>query len=285
MNRYNLIAVTSEYWKPSRDYLAAIVNDLKGVVLDGDVVVVSEKAVSTATGNILDESIVKPSLAATLLAKCWMRLWWAYILGPLCRLKRETIRHFKNYPAKEGSRHKQVAIQRCGFLQALLPASEGGIDGSNLPYSYVSLPLKDALSVAEAIRSRLKMELGKSVTVMIVDSDKTYSWRSFHFTPRQKTIKGTHCLMGVAGYFGGRFFKLKKRATPLAVVGAKMGVEEALEIADLADDLRGFGVGRTVWDMAEFFDVPLTGVSWQMLEKTKHKPVVIVKMLCHLRTT
>ncbi len=285
MTRHNLIAITSDYWKPSRDYLAAIVDGLKGVVLDGDIVVVSEKAVSTATGRILDESMVEPSLAAYFLAKYWMRLFWTHILGPLCHLQRETIRHFKNYPIKEGSGHKQVAIQRSGFLQALLPASEGGIDGSNLPYSYVSLPLEDSFCVAEAIRSRIEMELGKSVTVMIVDSDKTYSWRSFHFTPRQKAIKGIHCLGGVASYFVGRLFKLKKRATPLAVVGAKMGAEEALEIANLADDLRGFGVGRTVWDMAEFFDVPLTSVSWQMLEKTKHKPVVVAKLPGRSHTT
>jgi F420-0:gamma-glutamyl ligase-like protein len=40
---------------------------------------------------------------------------------------------------------------------------------------------------------------------------------------------------------------------------------------------RGFGAGRTVWDMAETFKVDLADVSWEMLETVKHKPIVIVR--------
>jgi F420-0:gamma-glutamyl ligase-like protein len=56
-----------------------------------------------------------------------------------------------------------------------------------------------------------------------------------------------------------------------------LNVEEALNIAELANRSRGFGAGRTVWDMAERFKVDLTDVSWEMLERVKHKPVVIVR--------
>ena len=48
----------------------------------------------------------------------------------------------RNYPLESGSRHKQLALEQAGVLQALMFGSEGGIDGSNLPYAYVSLPLK-----------------------------------------------------------------------------------------------------------------------------------------------
>jgi F420-0:gamma-glutamyl ligase-like protein len=186
--------------------------------------------------------------------------------------------NLRNYPLREGSAHKQVALQYSGFLQALMHGSEGGIDGSNLPYSYVSLPMENAFRVAEAVRKAIEVRLGEKVVVMVVDTDKTYSWRRFHFTPRPKPIKGIRSLGGVVAFVVGRYLKLKKRATPLAVAGAKMSVEKSLEIAELANRARGFGAGRNVWDMARTFKVPLTSVSWEMLEKIQHKPIVIIRL-------
>jgi F420-0:gamma-glutamyl ligase-like protein len=229
-------------------------------------------------GNILDESLIKPSWGAKVLAKFWMRYVWVYILGSLSHLRRRTIGHLRNYPLDEGSAHKQVALQHAGLLQALMHGSEGGIDGSNLPYSYVSLPLSNACQIAEKIHENMRARLNKIVGVMIVDTDKSYSWRNFHFTPRPRPIKGIKSAGGVLAYVCGRFFKLKKRATPLAVVGAQLSIEEALEIAELANRARGCGAGRTVWDMANTFRVPLAGVSWEMLEKIRHRPIVIVRI-------
>ena len=277
MRRFRYLAVSSGFWKPNVDYVVKVVEALRGKVDDGDLVVVSEKAVSTATGNIVDEKAVKPGLTAYFLAKCWMRLVWAFILGPLCHLRKGTVDHFRKYPLKKGSVHKQVVLQYSGFLQALLPMSEGGIDGSNLPYSYVSLPLEDAHQIAQKILDGIRKDLGRSVTVMIVDSDKTYSWRNFHFTPRPRPMRGIRSMGGFITYVVGRALKLKSRATPLAVVGAAISVEEALEVANLSNRARGFGAGRTIWDMAKTFKVPLTAVTWEMLEKVKHKPIVIVR--------
>jgi F420-0:gamma-glutamyl ligase-like protein len=157
--------------------------------------------------------------------------------------------------------------------------SEGGIDGSNLPYSYVSLPLKKAHKIAERVRQQLTAEFGKNVKVMILDTDKTYSFRNFHFTPRPQPIEGIRSCGGFIPYSIGRFLKLKRRATPIALVGAKMSVEEALEIAELANHARGFGAGRNVWDMAEAFKVSLTNVTWDMLDRVEHKPIVIVRLV------
>jgi F420-0:gamma-glutamyl ligase-like protein len=72
-------------------------------------------------------------------------------------------------------------------------------------------------------------------------------------------------------------FRLRKRATPIAVAGCEIPVEKALEIAEIANHARGFGAGRTVWDMAERFKVNLADVSWEMLETVKHKPIVLVR--------
>ncbi len=277
VRRYKFYAVRTGYWKPGEDYVGEIVSALRGRVREDDIIVVSEKAVSTATGNILDESVVEPSLTAHLLAKYWMRYVWTFALGPLCHLRKETIQHFRNYPVKEGSAHKQVALRFCGFLQALMHGSEGGIDGSNLPYSYVSLPLNDSHRIAETIRRGIESKLNVSVTVVIVDTDKTYSWRNLHFTPRPKPVEGIVSEGGVVAYVLGRALRLKKRSTPLAVSGSSISVEGALEIAESANRARGYGAGRTVWDMANTFRVPLSGVSWKMLEETEHNPVVIAR--------
>jgi len=276
---YKRFAVETDYWRPSTDYLQKIIDNVRGKIENGDFVTISEKAISTASGNIVDESKVRPSKLAHFIAKYWMRYIWSYLLGVLCHLRKKTIMRLRSYPVVEGSAHKQVALEHAGFWQALMYGSEGGIDGSNLPYSYVSLPLKNARHIAERIREQLAKELDKTINVMILDTDKTYSFRNFHFTPRPKPIDGIHSCLGLAAYLIGRFLKLKRRATPIAVVGYKISVEEALEIAELANRARGFGAGRNVWDMAEAFSVSLTSVTWDMLDRVEHKPIVIVRRI------
>jgi F420-0:gamma-glutamyl ligase-like protein len=274
---YKWLAIETGYWRPGTDYVQRIVESIKGKIKNGDFITVSEKAISTASGNIVDESTIHPTKMASLIAKYWVRHIWGYPLGILCHLKRKTAMRLREYPPIEGTVHKQVALNYAGFWQALLHGSEGGIDGSNLPYSYVSLPLKNPQQIAENIRTKIKRELHKDVAVMILDTDKTYSFRNFHFTPRPKPIEGVHACNGFAAYLAGRFLKLRRRATPLALAGSRIGVDEALRIADLANRARGFGAGRNVWDMAEAFHVALTEVSWGMLDKVQHKPIVIVR--------
>ena len=277
VKKYKRVTITTGYWRPGEDYLQQIVDSIQNKIQDGDIVTVSEKAISTALGNLVDESAIQPSRTASFLAKYWMRLVWGYLLGPLSRLRKRTIRHLRSYPLEEGSAHKQLALEQTGFFEALMFGSEGGIDASNLPYSYVSLPLKNAARIAQKIHRHIKAKLGKNVVVMIVDTDKTYSLRTFHFTPRPKPIQGIHSLGGFLSYVVGRSLKIRHRATPVAVVGSQMRAEEALEIAEIVNKARGFGAGRTVWDMAERFGVSVTEVTWEMLDKVEHKPIVIVK--------
>jgi len=250
---------------------------LRGKIQDADIITVSEKALLTATGNIVDESRVFASSLSKFLARYWMRLLWGYPLGIFCHLRRSTIKRLRSYPVEEGAKHKQLALMRGGFLQALMHGSEGGIDGSNLPYSYVSLPIKRPNLLAEQIRQAVKSELLRETTVMIVDTDKTFTFLNFHFTPRPASLLGIRSNGGALAYVLGRFLKFKMRATPVAVSDSAMDPETALDIADLANKARGYGAGRTVWDMAEAFDVPLTEVTWQMLDRVEHKPVVIVR--------
>ncbi len=277
MTKYYALPVATKYWKPGEKYLSIILGAVEKRVVHGDFVVISEKALSTALGNLMDESAVSPSFSAKLISRLWMRIAWGYFLGALCHFGQRLLHRLREYPLETGSRHKQVALQQAGLLQALMWGSEGGIDGSNLPYSYVSLPLDKPCELAEEIHQQIWLKLKKKVFVMIVDTDKTYSFRNFHFTPRPKPMKGIHSLGGVTAYVIGRMFRFRKRPTPLAVAGGGLQAKEALKIANIADRARGPGLGATVWDMAARFNVAATGISWDMLSNVKHKPIVIIR--------
>jgi F420-0:gamma-glutamyl ligase-like protein len=277
MTKYYALAVATGYWKPSDNYTDKIIDALEDKIENGDFIVISEKAISTATGNIIDESTIKTSLNAKVIARFWMRIAWGYPLGILCRFGQRLLRRLREYPLESGSRHKQVALQHAGLMQALMFGSEGGIDGSNLPYSYVSLPLGNAAEIAREIQNQIRLKLRKDVCVIIADTDKTYKFRSFFFTPRPKPLKGIHSFGGFTTYIIGRALKLKKSSTPLAVAGCNLQASEALKITNIADKARGTGSGATVWDMAARFQVEVNGVSWDMLAKIRHNPLVIVR--------
>jgi F420-0:gamma-glutamyl ligase-like protein len=277
MTKYYALPLTTKYWEPGTGYVKEVLLAIENRVKDGDFVVISEKALSTARGRILDETWFKPSSNAKVLAKYWMPMAWGYPLGIVCRFGQRLLKRLRDYPSETGSLHKQVALQYSGLMQALMFGSEGGIDGSNLPYSLVSLPLRDSFFLAEEIRQAIRLRLGKRTAVMIVDTDKTYSLRNFHFTPRPNPLKGITSSGGVIVYIIGRIFDFRRRSTPLAVSGCVIEAETALTIANVADRARGPGSGATVWDMAARFKVATTGVSWDMLNAVPHKPIVLVR--------
>ena len=278
MTKYYALPLVTAYWKPGENYLKYIFNALDGRVSNGDFVVISEKALSTATGNIVDETSINPSSNAKLISRLWMRIGWGYILSVLCHLGSRLKQRLREYPLEGGSRHKQLVLQQAGFFQALMWGSEGGVDGSNLPFSYVALPLNKPDKVAQLIRKRIWLKLKTRVFVIIADTDKTYEFRNFYFTAYPKPMVGIHSVGGVISYVIGRLFRLRKRSTPIAVAGGRLRVKEALKIANIADRVRGPGSGATVWDMASRFKVATTGVSWEILSKIKHKPIVIIRI-------
>ena len=75
-NRYKAMAVSTQYWKPGDDYLRIILKSLKNLTEDRDFIILSEKALSTALKNVVDESFVKPGRMARLIAKYWMKYVW-----------------------------------------------------------------------------------------------------------------------------------------------------------------------------------------------------------------
>ncbi|MCL1965935.1 MAG: coenzyme F420-0:L-glutamate ligase [Candidatus Bathyarchaeota archaeon] len=279
MAKYKALSIATSFWKPREDYLHCIVDAVSGKVVDGDFVVVSEKAVSTAQGNIVDESKIVAKGSARFLAGFWMCIVWGYLLGVLCHFGQRLLKRLRKYPFDQGCKHKQMVLEWAGLGQALMFGSEGAIDGSNLPYSFVSLPLRDAQELAEEIQREIFCCLGKRVCVMIVDTDKTYRFGNFCFTPRPRPVKGIYSFnhFALLAYVVGKFLRLRESSTPLAVVGCRFSVLEVLRIANITDRVRGAGSGATVWDMASRFHVRVDSVTWDMLCKVEHKPLVIVR--------
>jgi F420-0:gamma-glutamyl ligase-like protein len=269
------MAIKTRYWMPGDDYINLIVNAVKGKIVDGDVIAISEKPLAVAMGRLVNEAEVKPTRLSKLFVLTWTRILWAYILGPLCRLRWKSIQHLRKYPLNLGAKHKQVTLRLVGFLHALSPFSEGGIDASNVPYQYACLPLPNASHVADHIRKEVKKRLGKDVLVLILDTDKTYSIRNLHLSTRETDVKGIKSL-GFLAYVLGRTLKLKRRSTPVALAGS-LPIDEVLNVAELANKACGSGAGRTVWDMADKFGVGLTDVTWKMLQSIEHRPMAIVR--------
>jgi len=272
--KYSVRLVRTKYWRPGDDYLKIILDSTISKINSGDILVISEKAISVASGRIVDEDKIEPSFTAWVLTNFWMRIVWGFFLGFICRMNRRNIERLRNYPRIEGAKHKQLALNYVGLAQALRHGSEGGIDVTNVPRAYACLPLRSPQAIAKRISELFEAQT--KIAIMIVDSDKTYSFRGFHITPRPNPISGIKAL-GLFAYVIGRLLKWRPRSTPLALSGSKMGPEEALQIAAVANKARGYGAGRTAWDMAESFSVHLTDVTLDMLEKIPHYPIVIIR--------
>lgn len=269
-------AVRTKYWRPGDNYGKIILDSISQELQNGDIVAVSEKALAVAQGRIVDESEARPGVLARILTVFWMRVVWGRLLGRLCHMKSANIARLRAYPLSEGARHKQVCLEQVGFLQSLCPFSEGGIDTTNLPYSLASLPLESPNRLAEETQEMIARELGKAASVMIVDSDKTYSRHGIHFASRATEIRGI-VRLGFFAYLIGRALRWRARSTPLAWAGSEVPPGHALRVAGLTNKARGYGAGRTAWDMAARFGVGLTEVDWQMLEQVEHKPIVILR--------
>jgi len=276
--RLRTITFETGFWRPGTDYVSEIIKFTSPHLKDGDIIAVSEKAVSTASGNIYDEAGVMPGRVAKFLADFWTRKMWAGPLGKMTGLKAQTLNNLRNYPVDEGAAHKQTALWHVGLLQSLRHYSEGGIDASNLPYTYVSLPLGKPIEVANEIREAVFQRTGKKVTVMIIDGDTTHSWRNLHLAPRVVDTPGLIHFGGVLTFIIGRLFGFKARQTPIAISGDPINPDRALWYANLFHKLCGGGAGRTVWSMSSNMETSYTGVTWEMMDKVYHFPVTLMRL-------
>jgi F420-0:gamma-glutamyl ligase-like protein len=274
--RIKILAPKTGYWRPGTRYLELILTTITNLVAEGDIITISEKAISTSLGNILDEIDIAVSRLAFSLAKLWMRIVWGYFLGFIARMDSKNILRIRGYPISEGSRHKQLCLWKTGFLNSLKHWSEGGIDASNLPLSLVSLPLKNANQIAKTIKQEIRSKLGKNVIVLIVDSDKTFTFQNLHLSSRSTNFKGIYNL-GPFAFILGRALKLRPRSTPIGT-SDRIDVNQALNLAAASNRARGSGAGRTVWDVSTRFNQSITKVTWEMLDSVEHRPIILIRL-------
>ncbi|MBR0370185.1 MAG: coenzyme F420-0:L-glutamate ligase [Methanobrevibacter sp.] len=270
---YMVIPIETGYIKPNED-LNSIINPARELMQDGDYLVIAETPVSVSQGRLVDEAEYTPSLMAKFLTTVWSKYLWGYILGPLLKIKKRTIKNLRRLP-KETEAHKEVVLQLYGLKHALKPASEAGIDLSNAPGTCVSL-LPDN---PEKVACDIKAEIGKEVCVMIIDTDATYMKNGKYFTGLPIAIDGIEANKGFFGYVKGQLSE-NMGSTPLGC-SEKMDVEKALKMANIAEDYQKSlsTEMKTIHSVKKVLGTSETGVTIEALDSITHTPAVIIRKI------
>ena len=270
---YLVIPIETGYIKPGDD-LSSIINPARELMKDGDYLVIAETPVSVSQNRLIDEAEYSPSLSAKFLTVVWSKYLWGYILGPLLKIKKRTIKNLRKLP-KQTEAHKEVVLQLYGLKHALKPASEAGIDLSNAPGTCVSLLPENPEKVAKQI----KADIGKKVCVMIIDTDATYMKNGKYFTGLPIAIEGIKADKGFFGYVKGQLSQ-NMGSTPLGC-SEKMDVETALKIANIAEDYQKSlsTEMKTIHSVKAVLGSEMDEVTIEDLDSITHTPAVIIRKI------
>ena len=239
---------------------------------DGDYLVIAETPVSVSQNRLVDESEYTPSLTAKFLTTFWSKYLWGYALGPLLGIKKRTIKNLRKLP-EETKAHKEVVLQLYGLKHALKPASEAGIDLSNAPGSCVSLLPENPEKVAKEI----KKEIGKDISVLIIDTDATYMKNGKYFTGLPIAIDGIEADKGFFGYLKGQLSE-NMGSTPLGC-SEKISVEKGLKMANIAEDYQKSlsTEMKTIHSVKSVLGTEIDEVTIEALDSITHTPAVIIR--------
>ena len=270
---YMVIPIETGYIKPNED-LNSIIIPARELMQDGDYLVIAETPVAISQGRLIDESEYTPSITAKFLTTVWSKYLWGYILGPLLKIKKRTIRNLRRLP-EETKAHKEVVLQLYGLKHALKPASEAGIDLSNAPGTCVSLLPENP----EKVACDIKEEIGKEVCVMIIDTDATYMKNGNYFTGLPIAIDGIKADMGFFGYVKGQLSE-NMGSTPLGC-SEKISVEKGLKIANIAEDYQKSlsTEMKTIHSVKKVLGTSENGVTIEALDSITHTPAVIIRKI------
>ncbi len=270
---YIVIPIETGYIKPN-DNLDSIIEPAKRLMKDNDYLVIAETPISVSQNRLVDEAKYTPSLTAKFLTVIWSKYLWGYVLGPLLKIKKRTIKNLRKLP-KETEAHKEVVLQLYGLKHALKPASEAGIDLSNAPGTFVSLLPENP----EKVACEIKDEIGKDVCVMIIDTDATYMKNGKYFTGLPIAIEGIDADNGFFGYLRGQLSE-NMGSTPLGC-SEKMDVESALEIANIAEDYQKSlsTEMKTIHSVKAVLGSEIDEVTIEDLDSITHTPAVIIRKI------
>lgn len=268
-----VIPIETGYIKPN-DSLDSIIEPAKKLMQDNDYLVIAETPISVSQNRLVDEAEYTPSLTAKFLTVIWSKYLWGYVLGPLLKIKKRTIKNLRKLP-KENEAHKEVVLQLYGLKHALKPASEAGIDLSNAPGTFVSLLPEKPEKVAKDI----KKQIGKEVCVMIIDTDATYMKNGKYFTGLPIAIEGIDADNGFFGYLKGQLSE-NMGSTPLGC-SEKMDVETALKIANIAEDYQKSlsTEMKTIHSVKAVLGSEIDEVTIEDLDSITHTPAVIIRKI------
>jgi F420-0:gamma-glutamyl ligase-like protein len=274
---YITIPINTGYIKPNEPY-DIIIQNAENLLQEGDFLVISETPISISQGRLVDESEFQASILSFLLADLWSKYIWGYLLGPIFRIKPRTIQNLRKLPP-EARAHKRMILEYYGLKHALKPASEAGVDLSNVPGAMVSLLPEDPEGVSRDISNKILRDLKIDVTVMIIDTDASYEIMGKKFTSLPIALNGIVSDLGIFGYLFGRFGKLLG-PTPLGV-SRPQKLDHALKIANIAEDYHKNNEKNieTVYDMKNIFKGNIKGVTIEMLDSVVHTPAIIVRKL------
>lgn len=270
---YMVIPIETGYIKPNED-LNSIIIPARELMQEGDYLVIAETPIAISQGRLIDEAEYTPSLTAKFLTTVWSKYLWGYILGPLLKIKKRTIRNLRRLP-EETKAHKEVVLQLYGLKHALKPASEAGIDLSNAPGTCVSLLPENP----EKVACDIKEEIGKEVCVMIIDTDATYMKNGNYFTGLPIAIDGIKADMGFFGYVKGQLSE-NMGSTPLGC-SEKISAEKGLKIANIAEDYQKSlsTEMKTIHSVKKVLGTSETGVTIEALDSITHTPAVIIRKI------
>lgn len=268
---YIVIPIETGYIKPNDD-LSCIIEPARELMEDGDYLVIAETPISVSQGRLVDEAEYTPSLTAKFLTTVWSKYLWGYVLGPLLKIKKRTIKNLRKLP-EQTKAHKEVVLQLYGLKHALKPASEAGIDLSNAPGTCVSLLPENP----EKVAVDLKREIQKNVCVMIIDTDATYMKNGKYFTGLPIAIDGIDADNGFFGYLKGQLSE-NMGSTPLGC-SEKMDVESALKIANIAEDYQKSlsTEMKTIHSVKAVLGSEIDEVTIEDLDSITHTPAVIIR--------
>jgi len=273
--KYLVIPIETRYIK-ANDSLDTIINPVIDIIKDDDYLIIAETPVAISQGRLVDEGDYKDGIGAKFLAIIWSKYIWGYILGPLLKIKKRTIKNLRKLPS-EAKRHKEVVLNLYGWKHALKPASEAGIDLSNAPGSYVSLLPLNPQKVAEEIAEKIKKHCDFSGNVLIVDTDATYKRGEKYFTGLPIAIEGIDADNGVFAYILGQLCT-NMGSTPLGS-SKKISVKKAIEIANIAESYqkRLANNMETIHSVKNVLGEDIDDVSIESLDSIIHTPAVIVR--------
>jgi F420-0:gamma-glutamyl ligase-like protein len=282
-NKYKLYIIRKpfRYWFPGTDVVKEIVKVYGNKIRDGDIIVISDKALSIAHGNIYDESTIYVDPITNAMAFITSKILWGYFLKGIF-INIDTVKLINETPLKLLAKHKKLALSIGGLKHFLKPLSEAGIDVTNLPYHYVSIPIKNISNVVREIKDAIDRKFLVDINVLVVDTDKCFvpkDIKSLAIASRPSTIKGVIDL-GFIAYILGKALKnlFEVFPTPTVYQGIWLGLYTILRLAHIAERFRGHGAGRNIIEMSRMLDVKsFECVTWSSLRKIKHYPVILLR--------